>query len=151
MMIWAKKKTHIFGKSRASLTIKEREKERERGSNLRRQRLASPTAQVLVAQTTQTRFFWTGWVVWATNTWAVGLARRCHRRFDRRSRSFSLSSTSKFSSLSSTSIFISSRCSFSCHSPLCPAPVRPGCLFRLFLSLLSLSPPNPQSTVSVRT
>ena len=29
----------------------EREKERERGSNLRRQRLASPTAQVLVAQT----------------------------------------------------------------------------------------------------
>ena len=27
--------------------------ERERGSNLRRQRLASPTAQVLVAQTTQ--------------------------------------------------------------------------------------------------
>ena len=31
----------------------EREKERERGSNLRRQRLASPTAQVLVAQTTQ--------------------------------------------------------------------------------------------------
>ena len=31
----------------------EREKERERGSNLRRQRLACPTAQVLVAQTTQ--------------------------------------------------------------------------------------------------
>ena len=29
------------------------EKERERGSNLRRQHLASPTAQVLVAQTTQ--------------------------------------------------------------------------------------------------
>ena len=27
--------------------IEEREKERERGSNLRRQRLASPTAQVL--------------------------------------------------------------------------------------------------------
>ena len=40
--------------------------------------------------------------------------------------------------------FISSRCSFSCHSPLCPAPVRPGCLFCLFLSLLSPSsqPPN---------
>ena len=33
--------------------VEEREKERERGSNLRRQRLASPTAQVLVAQTTQ--------------------------------------------------------------------------------------------------
>ena len=33
--------------------IEEREKERERGSSLRRQRLASPTAQVLVAQTTQ--------------------------------------------------------------------------------------------------
>ena len=32
--------------------IEEREKERERGSNLRRQHLASPTAQVLVAQTT---------------------------------------------------------------------------------------------------
>ena len=29
--------------------VEEREKERERGSNLRRQRLASPTAQVLVA------------------------------------------------------------------------------------------------------
>ena len=45
------------------------------------------------------------WVVWATNTWAVGLARRCRRRFDPRSRSFSLSSTSEFSSLSSMSIF----------------------------------------------
>ena len=33
--------------------IEEREKERERGSNLRRQRLASPTAQMLVAQTTR--------------------------------------------------------------------------------------------------
>ena len=50
---------------------------------------------------------------------------------------------SKFSSLSSTSIFISSRCSFSCHSPLCPAPVRPGCLFCLFLSLLSPSSQPP--------
>ena len=28
-------------------------------------------------------------VVWATNTWAVGLAWRCRRRFDARSRSFS--------------------------------------------------------------
>ena len=35
------------------LLKKERIKEWERGSNLRRQRLASPTAQVLVAQTTQ--------------------------------------------------------------------------------------------------
>ena len=35
------------------INVEEREKERERGSNLRRQRLASPTAQVLVAQTTQ--------------------------------------------------------------------------------------------------
>ena len=33
--------------------VEEREKERERGSNLRWQRLASPTAHVLVAQTTQ--------------------------------------------------------------------------------------------------
>ena len=33
--------------------VEEREKERERVSNLRRQRLASPTAQALVAQTTQ--------------------------------------------------------------------------------------------------
>ena len=33
--------------------VEEREKERERGSNLWRQRLASPSAQVLVAQTTQ--------------------------------------------------------------------------------------------------
>ena len=36
-----------------NISIEEREKERERGSNLRWQRLASPTAQVLVAQTTQ--------------------------------------------------------------------------------------------------
>ena len=36
-----------------NLDVEEREKERERGSNLRRQRPASPTAQVLVAQTTQ--------------------------------------------------------------------------------------------------
>ena len=36
-----------------NIDIEEREKEREQGSNLRRQRLASPTAQVLVAQTTQ--------------------------------------------------------------------------------------------------
>ena len=42
----------------------------------------------------RSRFFWTGWVVWATNTRAVGLAWRCRRRFDPRSRSFSLSSTS---------------------------------------------------------
>ena len=33
--------------------VEEREKERGRGSNLRRQRLARSTAQVLVAQTTQ--------------------------------------------------------------------------------------------------
>ena len=32
-----------------NIDIEEREKERERGLNLRRQRLASPTAQVLVA------------------------------------------------------------------------------------------------------
>ena len=37
-----------------NIDVEEREeKERERGSNLRRQRLASLTAQVLVAQTTQ--------------------------------------------------------------------------------------------------
>ena len=33
----------------------------------------------------------TGRVVWATNTWAVGLARRCRRWFDPCSRSFSVS------------------------------------------------------------
>ena len=36
-----------------NIDVEEREKERERGSNLRRQRLASPTAQVLVTQTIQ--------------------------------------------------------------------------------------------------
>ena len=36
-----------------NIDVEEREKERERGSNLRRQRLASPTARVLVAQTTR--------------------------------------------------------------------------------------------------
>ena len=35
------------------VVVEEREKERKRGSNLRRQHLASPTAQMLVAQTTQ--------------------------------------------------------------------------------------------------
>ena len=74
-----------------------------------------------------------------------------HKRtgIERRERnSFSLSATSIFSSLSSTSTFISSRCSFSCHSPLCPAPVRPGCLFCLFLSLLSPSSQPPIDRVS---
>ena len=42
-----------FVEGEETIDIEEREKERERGSNLRRQRLASPTAQVLVAQTTQ--------------------------------------------------------------------------------------------------
>ena len=63
---------------------------------------------------------------------------------------FSLSSTSISTSLSSKSIFISQRCSFSCHFLLCPAPVRPSCLFRFFLSFF-FPPPNPQSTLSVRT
>ena len=40
-------------RGRAPGAFENREKERERGSDLRRQRLASPTAQVLVAQTTQ--------------------------------------------------------------------------------------------------
>ena len=46
---------NLDGEGREENTdVEEREKEREpRGSNLRRQRLASPTAQVLVAQTTQ--------------------------------------------------------------------------------------------------
>ena len=35
------------------MDVEKREKERERGSNLRRQRQTSPTAQVLVAQTTR--------------------------------------------------------------------------------------------------
>ena len=119
--------------------------------------LLSPSSQppidgvspnVALKLSSRSRFFWTGWVVWATNTWAVGLARRCRRRFDPRSRSFSLSSTSVFSSLSSTSKFISSHCSFSCLSPLCPAPVRPCCLFCLFLSLLSPSSQPPIDRVS---
>ena len=79
------------------------------------------------------------------------------KRFDPRSRSFSLSSMSIFSSPSSMSIFsspssmsifISSRCSFSCHSLLCLVPVRPGCLFRLFLSPLSPSSQPPIDRVS---
>ena len=63
----------------------------------------------------------TGWVVWATNTWAVGLARRCRRRFNPRSRSFSLSSMSKFSSLSSTTVFYE----VTCHGNTCNANVDP--------------------------
>ena len=71
-------------------------------------------------------------VIWATDTWAVGLARRCRRRFDPRSQSFSFSKRQqKFSSLS--------RCSFSCCSLLFLAPVRPGYLFCLLLFLLSPS------------
>ena len=42
-----------FEKREENIDVEEREKERERGSNLPRQRLASPTAQVLVAQTNQ--------------------------------------------------------------------------------------------------
>ena len=56
-------------------------RERERESNLWRQRLASPTTQVFIAQITRL-------VVWATNTWAVGLAWCCCHRFDPCSRSF---------------------------------------------------------------
>ena len=74
----------------------------------------------------------------------------CSVFLDPRSRSFSLSSTSIFSSLSSTSIFISSHCSFSCHfffvlRRFVPA-ASSACFFPFFLP-----PPNPQSTVSVRT
>ena len=59
----------------------------------------------------------TGWVVWATNTWAVGLARRCRHRFDPRSRSFSFSkSEQKISSLSSKINSLAS------HNPLPPPP-----------------------------
>ena len=46
------KKKHIEEREE-KIDVEEREKERERGSSLRRQRPASPTAQVLVAQTTQ--------------------------------------------------------------------------------------------------
>ena len=50
----ATQELHFFAEGREENTdVEEREKERERRSNLRRQRLASPTAQVLVAQTTQ--------------------------------------------------------------------------------------------------
>ena len=38
-------------KGEENIDVEEREKEREQGSNLRRQRLASPTPQVLVAET----------------------------------------------------------------------------------------------------
>ena len=44
---------HDVEKGEENLDVEEREKERERGYNLRRQRPASPTAQVLVAQTTR--------------------------------------------------------------------------------------------------
>ena len=43
----------IWNQTYTKSPVEEREKERGRGSNLRRQRLGSPTAQVLVAQTTQ--------------------------------------------------------------------------------------------------
>ena len=43
----------FFYDSKTHIGVEEREKERERGSNLRRQHLASPTAQVLVAHTTR--------------------------------------------------------------------------------------------------
>ena len=72
------------------LTFSENENEWERGLNRRRQRLASPTAQMLVAQTTRPIHS-----VGVTNTWAVGLARRCRRRFNPHSRSFSFSEKSK--------------------------------------------------------
>ena len=31
----------------------------------------------VVLKLSRSRFFWNGWVVWATTSWAVGLARRC--------------------------------------------------------------------------
>ena len=51
--------------------------------------------------------------------------------------SHSLKVSQTFTSLSRTSLLNSSRCPFSCHSPLCLTPVRPGCLFCVLLSLLS--------------
>ena len=133
----------------------ENEKGREQGTNLRRQRLASPTAQVLYWSLTlrlhlhfpavrstailffvlcwfvlaassafffpfclpppnppidrvspnvalktrpwRSRFFWTGRLVSATNTWAVRLAGCCRCRFDPRSRSFSFFLNKKLS------------------------------------------------------
>ena len=75
----------------------------------------------------------------------VTITHRCHRRFSPRCCSFSFSKKSqKFTSLSRTSLLFSSRCPFSCHSPLCVAPVLPGCLFCFLLSLLSPSS-QPQS------
>ena len=100
----------------------ENEIEREQGSNLRRQDQASRTAQVLVAQTTQPI-----------------------RKNRRRDQPY-VTSVSILLFLSRTSMLISSRCLFSCHSLLCPVPVNsswlPLPLF--FLSLLSPSsqPPN---------
>ena len=57
----------------------------------------------------RSRFFWSGRVVWATNIWAGGLARRCRRRFDPRSCHFLLFLFSSSSSLSllSFKIYIS--------------------------------------------
>ena len=147
------KRRKIFGNGKCELIanfkgreenteVEESEKERERGSNLRRQRPASPTAQVLVTQTTepvQRIGFVTSFRATFGLTRSIG--------FDPRSRSFSLSSTSVFSSLPSTPVFISSRCR-SAMAPLCPAPVRPGCLFCLFLSLLSPSSQPPIDRVS---
>ena len=80
-------------------------------------------------------------MVWATNIWAGGLARRCRRRFDPRSCHFLLflfSSSSSLSLLSFktyisplyTKLFLSWR--FSAAFLLCLAPVRPGC--SLFLA-----------------
>ena len=73
----------------------ENEKEREQGSNLRRQHLPSPTAQVLVAQTTRDRPVLVGRMEPGTE-WSqrltpgqFRLAKCCFRRFDPRSRTFS--------------------------------------------------------------
>ena len=80
---WQKEKEKWSTKTKHRVFLFDFSRLRKSESDLRRQRLASPTAQVLVAQTTQpvservaSR---TGRVVWATNTWAVRLAKRCHR------------------------------------------------------------------------
>ena len=83
--------------------------------------------------------------------WTVGLAWRCRRRFDPRSRSFSLSSTSIFF-FSFFNVYIYLYALFVSAAILLFVPRRfvlaasSACFFPFFLP-----PPNPQSTVSVRT
>ena len=154
-----------------NIDVEEREKERERGSNLRRQRLASPIAQVLLgaerspkARHEANSFEPAEWSEQLTPGQSSWLGAAAGGSIPALALSLFLQRLYFLLFLQRLYLSLHASCLFSCHSLLCPASVRPGCLFRLFLSLLSplaasstcffpffLPPPNPQSTVSVRT